>query len=129
MSMEITFPGGAAVNATYRGFTISTDQPEEAGGKNEAPSPFEVFLASLGACAGYFALRFCQQRGLSTEGFSLSMDWERDPQTHRMTRVKLTFHLPEGFPEKYKGAILRAAEQCSVKRTIQNPPEFEMVTV
>jgi len=128
MSMEITFPGGVAVNASYRGFTIGTDQPEDAGGQNAAPAPFEFFLASIGTCAGYFALRFCQQRELPTEGLKLTMEWERDSQTHRLSRVKLIFHLPEGFPEKYHRAILRAADQCSVKRTIHNPPEFEMIT-
>ncbi|MCP3176666.1 OsmC family protein [Desulfuromonas sp. KJ2020] len=126
MPMEITFPGGAAVNASVRGFTIHTDQPEEDGGGNSAPAPFEFFLSSIGTCAGYYALRFCQQRQLSVEGLKLHLDWERDPDSRRLTRVMLTFELPADFPEKYGKAILRAAGQCSVKRAILDPPEFDM---
>ena len=71
--MEITFPGSVQVNAQFNGFKIATDQPEKNGGQNSAPSPFDFFLASLGTCAGFFALRFCQQRELSTDGLRLQL--------------------------------------------------------
>ena len=66
--MEITFPGGVQVSAQHKGFEIIADQPEKNGGQNTAPSPFDFFLISLGTCAGFFALRFCQQRELPTTG-------------------------------------------------------------
>lgn len=124
MSFEITFPGGAAVEASYRNFTIRSDQPAEGGGADSAPSPFALFLASLGNCAGYFALRFCQQRDLPVTGMRLELDAERDPQSHRLQTIRMTLHLPEGFPEKYREAILRSTDQCAVKRAILDPPEF-----
>ena len=129
MSMEITFPGGVAVNAVYNGFTIATDQPEHNGGQNSAPSPFDLFLGSLGACAGFFALRFCQQREIGTDGLRLTLTPERDPETHRVGTVGIEIQLPEGFPEKYRKAIVRATDQCSVKRHILEPPAFEVVAV
>ena len=126
--MDITFPGGVAVEARHKEFTIRCDQPVSAGGANSAPSPFDLFLASLGNCAGFFALRFCQQRQLPTEGLRLTMDTEWDPERHRLSRVLITIHLPEGFPEKYRAAIIRATDQCTVKRSIFDPPEFEVAT-
>ena len=45
--MEITFPGGVAVNADFKGFTVATDQPAANGGENLEPSPFDLFLAFL----------------------------------------------------------------------------------
>jgi ribosomal protein S12 methylthiotransferase accessory factor len=33
------------------------------------------------------------------------------------------------FPEKYRDAIVRAADQCAVKRHILEPPRFEVVAV
>ena len=118
MSMEITFPGGVAVEAQFAGFTIRCDQPESAGGMNSAPSPFVLFLAALGNCAGYFTLRFCQERDLPTEGLKLTMDVERDAATHRLNKVTIRINLPEGFPEKYQKAIVKAGNQCTVKRTM-----------
>ncbi len=125
--MEITFPGGVAVAARHNNFTILTDQPVSSGGDNSAPSPFDLFLASLGTCAGFFALRFCQQRDLDTTGLRLTLTTERDEAAHRLTLVRIVLDLPPGFPEKYHAAILKATDQCAVKRAIDDPPRFEVV--
>ena len=127
--MEITFPGGVAVDACFDHFRVRTDQPREYGGENQAPAPFDLFLASLGTCAGLYALRFCQERELSTEGLKLSLETERESGSHRLRTVRLIVHLPPGFPEKYRRAIIRAINQCSVKRTILDPPEFAVVAI
>jgi ribosomal protein S12 methylthiotransferase accessory factor len=122
--MEMTFPGGVAVDARYRGFTIRTDQSSGGGGAGAAPAPFDLFLAAIGTCAGYYALAFCQQRGLSTAGLAVRLDTVRDPARHRIASVRLMVELPEDFPERYRDAIVRAIDQCAVKRHIEEPPEF-----
>jgi ribosomal protein S12 methylthiotransferase accessory factor len=124
--MEISFPGGKKVAADWHGFEIMTDQPAAAGGAGSAPSPFDLFLASLGTCAGIFVLGFIQSRGLSTEGLKIvqSMDW--DAEEHRMKKISFRVVLPRDFPDKYKAAAIKAAEQCLVKRTLHSPPEFEI---
>lgn len=127
--MEITFPGGVQVNAQFKGFEVATDQPEVNGGQNSAPAPFDFFLASLGTCAGFFALRFCQQRDLTTTGLRLTLNSKRNRETKRLDRVEISLYLPEDFPEKYRSAILRATDQCAVKKALIDPPEIEVVTV
>ncbi|OGR39636.1 MAG: osmotically inducible protein OsmC [Elusimicrobia bacterium GWA2_64_40] len=124
--MQITFPGGKKVAAQWHGFEIMTDQPSGGGGEGSAPAPFDLFLASLGTCAGIFVLGFIQSRGLSTDGLKItqSMDW--DPEAHLMKKISFKIDLPKDFPEKYKGAVIKAAEQCLVKRTLHNPPAFEI---
>jgi ribosomal protein S12 methylthiotransferase accessory factor len=127
--MEMTFPGGAAVNAEFKGFTVRTDQPEKNGGGNTAPAPFDLFLASIGTCAGFFALRFCQERNIDTAGLRVTLDAERNPETHRVETLSLRIYLPQGFPEKYRAAILRTVDQCSVKKHILEPPKFDVQAV
>lgn len=127
--MKISFPGGVRVNAQYHGFELTTDQPEKNGGENSAPSPFDLLLFSLGTCAGFFALRFCQQRELSTKGMCLSLETEINPDTKRLDRVEITLNLPDGFPEKYRSAIIRATDQCAVKKALLDPPEIELITI
>lgn len=129
MSMKITFPGGLAVDAEYKGFTVHTDQPREHGGDGTGPTPFDLFLASLGTCAGLYVLRFCQQRELSTEGLGLLLETARDPESKRTDLVRLEIQLPDGFPDKYREAVIRAADQCAVKKHIAEPPRFEIVTL
>jgi putative redox protein len=118
--MKITFPGGKKVNAQWNGFEIPTDQ------EGAAPTPFDLFLASLGTCAGIFALGFIQSRGLSAEGLGITASFERNPETHLLSKAVLKIKLPKDFPPKYTGAVIKAAEQCLVKRTMDNPPAFEI---
>jgi len=125
--MEIRFPGGLRVDALHEGFWIRTDQPVAQGGEGTAPSPFDLFLASIGTCAGFYALRFCQQRNLDTRGLALSVTPERDPAGKLVKRIRIRVALPPAFPERYREAILRAVDQCSVKRHLAEAPQFEVV--
>lgn len=126
MDMMITFPGGKKVNAAYNGFTHKTDQPLVGGGENSAPSPFELFLASLGTCAGFYVLSFCQQRGIDEGEIEIRQSMDRDPQTHLITMVNMEIILPVTFPEKYRTAVIQAAQLCTVKKHLENPPKFNL---
>jgi ribosomal protein S12 methylthiotransferase accessory factor len=128
MNMEVFFPGNKKVFARYKGFVVQTDQPEKDGGDNTAPSPFDLFMLSIGTCAGFYVLRFLQERGLSSEGAGVIMSQERDPETKLVGKVSLEIKLPAGFPEKYREAVIRAVETCAVKRHLDNPPVFETCT-
>jgi ribosomal protein S12 methylthiotransferase accessory factor len=124
--MEVAFPGGKKVIALYKGFIIETDQPEHAGGSGSAPSPFDLFLASIGTCVGYYVLSFCQERNLSTEGLKLDLDTQWDQKTGLVGKINIEIRLPAAFPEKYREAVRRAAELCAVKKHLQDPPQFEI---
>ena len=126
MDMKITFPGGKRVNAEYNGFTHLTDQPAASGGENSAPSPFELFLASLGTCAGFYVQSFCQQRGIDMAGIELRQTMEWDAQTHLIGRINIEILLPAAFPEKYRAAVVQAAQLCTVKKHLENPPRFNL---
>ena len=123
-SLVVQFPGGKRVDVKVGDFLVQTDQSLKAGGEASAPEPYALFLSSLAACAGIFALNFCTSRHLSTEGLALSMDWERDPKVPADAKARLRLRLPEGFPDRYRAGIVRAMDLCAVKKTIENPPEF-----
>jgi ribosomal protein S12 methylthiotransferase accessory factor len=128
MEMKVYFPGGKRVYADYGGFTIETDQPARGGGDDSAPAPFDLFLASIGTCAGIFALGFMQQRGIDPEGSNLRMTPQFDPNVGLITRIDLELTLPPEFPEKYEGAIVNAMDLCTVKKHLHQPPEFKITT-
>jgi len=126
MDMKVYFPGNKRVFADYKGFTIETDQPEHGGGDDSAPAPFDLFIASIGTCAGIFMLGFMQSRGIPTENAGITLRTERDPEAGLIGRIILDMQLPAEFPEKYKAAIINAVELCSVKRHLHQPPQFEV---
>lgn len=110
--------------------TVRTDQPVKYGGDGTAPTPFEHFLVSIGTCAGILVLGFCQKRNIPTEGIALTQRMEYVPADKGMKHGKtvININLPANFPEKYRDAIIRVADQCEVKKTIIEQPEFEVTT-
>jgi putative redox protein len=122
MEMEIVFPGGQRVDANMGALTIATDQ------NGSTPAPFGLFLASIGTCAGIYVLSFCQQRGLSTEALRIVQRMHANPFTRMIERIELDIQLPPDFPEKYREAVIRSAEQCAVKKHLEQPPAFEVTT-
>jgi len=125
MRIPVHFPGGVAVAARVGSHVVTTDQPVGAGGAATAASPFDLFLVSLATCAGFYALRFCQSRGLATGGLALEM--ETLPEAAGpITLVRFHLTLPEGFPAHYRDAIERSIQQCAVKRHLDRPPAFEI---
>ena len=128
MEMEITFPGGARVDASFGGMSVKTDQPVQGGGAGSAATPFATFLASIGTCAGIDVLGFCQQRGLPTQDIKIIQRMQSNPVTGLVGKIALDIQLPPDFPEKYKAAVVKSAEQCAVKKHLEHPPVFDVTT-
>lgn len=126
--MDIVFPGGKKVHATHKGFTFMTDQPRDSGGDGSAPSPFDLFLASIGTCAGFYVLSFCQERAIPTDVLTLILQAEKSQKTGMVEKITIEIQLPLEFPEKYREAVKRAAEACAVKKHLEKPPTFVIYT-
>lgn len=128
MEIEITLDGGKIITAHFKGHDIKTDQPVAGGGTNSAPAPFDLFLASIGTCAGIYVKSFCDQRGIPTDKIKIVQSVDHDMEKRLPSKIRLDIQLPADFPEKYRNAVINAADLCAVKRSIANPPEFEVVT-
>jgi putative redox protein len=128
MEMVIDFPGGARVDAHFGPYTVKTDQPPAGGGTGSAPTPFAVFLSSIGTCAGIYVLGFCQQRGLPTDGIRIIQRVHSNPSNGMVSNVDLEIQVPPSFPEKYLPSLVRSAELCAVKKHLESPPKFDIFT-
>ena len=124
MEMEIRFPAGKKVEALFDDFIVTTDQPVADGGSGSAPSPFDLFLASIGTCTGYYVLSFCQKNNIPIDKIRLTASFAWNMQKHLVENVDIKIHLPADFPEKYKTAVVKAADVCTVKRHLQSPPKI-----
>jgi putative redox protein len=120
----ITFPGGKRVDADFGTHVVRTDQSPAHGGEGSAPEPFDLFLASLAACAGAYVLGFCQARNIPTERILLVQQHRFKGPDEHLEHVELQVMLPDDFPEKYRAAVLRAATHCKVKKMLAAPPEI-----
>jgi ribosomal protein S12 methylthiotransferase accessory factor len=124
MDLEVYFEGNKKVSAKIGDHIIKTDQSTKGGGDGSAPEPFDLFLASIGTCAGIYVKGFCDQRGISTEGLSLKQSHHYNQEKRMIGKIEITLQYPADFPEKYKPALEKVINQCAVKKHLFDPPEF-----
>jgi len=128
MELEIFFEDKLKVNAKIGDQIVRTDQPVRGGGDGSAPAPFDLFLASIGTCAGIYVKGFCMQRGIPTDKIKIIQQHNFNPVTRLIDKIDLQIVLPDDFPEKYKTAVIKSADQCAVKKHMLNPPQFSIST-
>ena len=128
MNMTVSFGEGLKVDVNTGDFVIPTDQAIHAGGNGTAPEPFAYFLASLASCAGIYVLSFCKQRGIPTDDIVIAQRPVFDPSTRMISDIHLEIQLPDHFPDQYRKAVVRSAEQCAVKKHLERPPRFHVGT-
>ncbi len=126
MDITVTFPGNKKVDGEMGGFLVHTDQPASAGGDGTALSPYQYALMSLATCAGFYALAYMKNKGLPVEGVKVRQTHEVHPQSGKMEKIGIFIDLPSSIDPKHHGAIVRAAQQCAVKKLIENPPAFDI---
>jgi ribosomal protein S12 methylthiotransferase accessory factor len=126
MNIEVSLLDGQKLQANFGKHQIISDQSVSAGGDESYPEPFDYFLASMPLCAGFYIRKFCEARDISTQGISLTQEHSTIGEDKYHKRFSIKVSLPEGFPEKYKKALLAAANTCTVKKVIQAMPEFDI---
>lgn len=120
----VTLPGGRRAETTIRGHRLVTDQPQDNGGDDTAPTPYELMLAAVGTCVAVTIQGFAAKRGIPFDGITVKQSMRYAADGWQLVAVDLEVHLPPDFPEKYREAALRAAGECSVKKVMAAGPEF-----
>jgi len=120
--VRIRLGEGTKVEAQIRDHVVLTDQIEKVGGENAAPNPFELFLASIGTCAGFYVQAFCRKHKIPTDDIELEMALDRNEETKLIETITISVSFPPNFPRKYVPACIKSAEQCTVKKHLQDPP-------
>lgn len=126
MKVDVLFGENKKIGASVGNHSIETDLPTSQGGDDSAPNPFELFLASLGACAGVYARKFFEQHSLETDGLKLALACEFREKKFELEKVVYNLTLPDGFPEKLVKPLVRSVSMCTVKQNVVNAPEFEV---
>ena len=124
MEINVNFLDNLRLEAKFDDFTVIADQPIRYKGDGSAPGPFDYFLASSAMCAAYFVKVYCNSRDIPTDGISVSQNNIVDPENRYQQTFKIQVQLPDSISERDRTGILRAIDRCTVKRVVQNQPEF-----
>jgi putative redox protein len=122
-TVTITHERADRFSINVRGHVLYVDQPVDDGGDDSAPTPTELFVASLASCVAFYARRYLQRHDLSEEGLSVSAEADLGSAPARVATMRVTVNLPAGVPEAKQGALLAVASHCTVHNTLTNPPE------
>lgn len=124
MEVNVRFLENLRLEAKFDDFTITTDQPIRYKGDGSAPSPFDYFLASSALCAAYFVKVYCRARDIPTDDIKLSQNNIIDPENRYNQTFQIQVELPESISEKDRAGILRSIDRCTVKKVVQQTPDF-----
>lgn len=123
--IAVTYAGGDRLRIGVRGHELGADQPVEDGGEDTAPTPTELFLASLTACVAFYAERFLRRHQLSTQGLKVICGYGWAAKPNRVGEIDLTIEAP-GITAAKREAFFRVVEHCTVHNTLEHPPEVRI---
>ena len=124
--ITVTWDGGVRFTADVRGHKVAVDQPPQAGGQDTAPMPLELVPTALGTCVALFVQQFLATRGLDATGMEVQVFTAPAANPHRIGMFEVTVSVPKGIPEKYRDAVRRAAETCTVHHTLSHKPDISV---
>jgi len=124
MEIKVNFLDKLRLEAKFDDFTVVSDQPICYKGDGSAPGPFDYFLASSALCAAYFVKLYCDTRNIATEHIRLSQNNIVDPENRYAQIFKIQVQLPPDISEVDRRGILNSIERCTVKKVVQEGPEF-----
>ena len=124
MEIKVNYLDNLRIEALFDDFKVIADQPIRYKGDGSAPGPFDYYLASSALCAAYFVKVYCNARDISTDNIRLSQNNIVDPENRHKQTFKIKVELPEDLSDKDRQGILRSIERCTVKKSIQEGPDF-----
>ncbi len=129
MQVNVRYLDNLKCEASFDDFKVLSDQPIRYKGDGTAPGPFDYFLASSAMCAAYFVKVYCNARDIATDGIIVTQNNIVDPENRYKQDLHLQIELPDTISEKDKKGILSSMDRCTVKRVIQNQPEFTIEAI
>jgi putative redox protein len=121
--MEVSFRSGEAYEIAVRGHRLAVDQPSDAGGHDSAPSPTELFVASLASCVAFYAGRYLSRHGHTRDGLRVSVTYDMaTDRPARVTNIRLTVHVPDEVPAQRRPALHAVISHCTVHNSLVAAP-------
>jgi uncharacterized OsmC-like protein len=128
--MKAIIQSAATVGSRVRvgGHDLVFDQPGTVpGGEDRGPSPLDVLVVSIAACAHYFAAAYLRARGLPTANLSVEVESHKEQlPAPRISQIALKVHLPPGLRAEQIIGVERAIRRCPAYGTLVHPPAIEI---
>ena len=123
MQVKVQHKEHLRFEAMARGHRILGDQPIENEGEDSGMTPTEWFLASIGGCVGFYAVKYCQSRGLEATGLSVDVSAQKTTDMPvRLDNIQIQVNVPIALDAHHYQGLERAVDACLIHKTLSNPP-------
>jgi uncharacterized OsmC-like protein len=124
--VRVDYEGGDRFRIAVRQHTVTVDQPASDGGEDTAPTPTELFIASLASCVAFYARRFAARHGIPTDGLAVTAEFSMASHPARVGEITLQLHVPVELSPEQQASILAVTSHCTVHSTLMQPPEVRI---
>ncbi|HUO16285.1 MAG TPA: OsmC family protein [Verrucomicrobiae bacterium] len=124
--MEVTVEhlGAVQFEIHARQHVIASDQPQENGGYDEGMTPPELLLASLGACAAFYAAQYLRKHKLATEGTHVRVTADKAKDPARVDNFRIEIETPVELSSQHRAGVETAVHHCLIHNTLLHPPKI-----
>ncbi len=126
VAVRVEHESGDRFRVSMRQHTLHVDQPEMDGGEDTAPTPTELFIASLAACVGFYVRRFLSRHGHPVDGLAVTSKVEYATRPYRVSRISLRVDGVSQLPPEVQESLLSVAARCTVHNSLRQPPEVSI---
>ena len=124
--MRVEHRGGDKFDINVRGHVVRVDQPAKDRGEDTAPTPTELFIASLASCVAFYARRYLARHDLPTDGLAVEATFDMGSKPARVAWIDMRLIVPEGVPAERLDALLAVATHCTVHNTLTSEPDVSI---
>ncbi|MFD7916017.1 OsmC family protein [Streptomyces sp. NPDC059752] len=108
-----------------RGHSLRVDQPTDAGGADTAPTPTELFAASLVTCVAFYTGRYMLRHGMPRKGLGVRAEFVMaTDRPARVAAVRMVIAPPPQLPEERRAGLLAVASHCTIHNALQRSPDI-----
>jgi len=124
--ISITQEKDSKFKTEIRKHSFYSDMSIKDGGNDEAPSPADLLVSSLGSCIGMIIQRYCVTHGYETEGLDLSMTYLLNDNPKMIKNITVDIELPESFPQNRQQAILNSVKTCVIYNSLNKDIDIDI---
>ena len=126
LEVSVEHLGAVQFEITARQHKLVSDQPAENFGHDEGMTPPELFLASLGACAAFYASQYLRKHKLATEGTTVRVVAEKAKDPARLDNFVIEVSSPIDLEERHQAGLDAAVRHCLIHNTLLLPPKINI---
>jgi len=124
----VTTGEGLCTEVEAGGHTVVADEPENLGGTDNGPTPYDYLLAALGGCTAMTLRMYADRKGWPLESVTVRLSQDRihakdcgecETEEGRIDRIGREIELGGPLDEKQRRRLMEVADMCPVHRTLK----------